>query len=276
LLIRAEEVERAVTEKTRAIIPVHYAGAACDLQALHAVAEKHSVTLIEDAAHAIGTTFGDSRIGSGGTALFSFHPIKNITTGEGGMLCTDDGELAKNVKELRFHGLGVDAFDRKQQGRSAQAEVLQPGYKYNLTDISAALGLEQLKKVNSFNQKRAELAALYLEKLAGIDEIVPLSKPDYDFQHSWHLFIVRLDTKKAGISRDTFMEELKKLNIGTGLHFKAVHTQKYYRETLELQSGVLPNTEWNSERICSLPLFPAMEEEDVLSVVESIKEVLKK
>ena len=177
---------------------------------------------------------------------------------------------------MKFHGLGLDAYDRHTQGRSPQAQVLEPGYKYNMTDISAVLGLRQLTRIDEFNRKRAELAVRYRERLSEIDEILPLSDPPYPIKHAWHLFVVRLDTERAGISRDDFMTELKERNIGTGLHFLAVHLQKYYTESMGMHHGMLPNTEWNSDRICSLPLFPEMTVDDVDDVVGAIKEVLKR
>ena len=276
LMVTRETVEPLLTERTRAIIPVHYAGAPADLDALRALAAERNIPLIEDAAHAAGTEYRGERIGRRGTAVFSFHPIKNLTTGEGGMVCSDDEALLEKVRSLKFHGLGVDAFDRKTQGRAPQAEVLFPGFKYNLTDIAAALGLVQLERLDAFNARRAELARYYLDRLADVPEILPLSPPDYPHVHAWHLFIVRLDIDRAGLSRDAFMEALKAQNIGTGLHFRAVHLQKYYRETLGCRPGMLPATEWNSDRILSLPLFPGMEEKDVDDVLEAVKEVLAK
>ena len=273
LMITPESIEKCITDKTKMIIPVHYAGAAADMDAIRAIAEKHNLILIEDAAHAIGTEYKGERIGKRGTAIFSFHPIKNITTGEGGMFCSDDPELMTRIRRLKFHGLGVDAYDRKTQGRSPQAQVQEPGYKYNMTDISAVLGVRQLARLDEFNKRRTELAMLYREKLAGIDEIIPLSDPEYDIKHAWHLFIVRIDSDKTGVSRDEFMQQLKERNIGTGLHFKAAHHQKYYRETLAIPDGVLPNTDWNSDRIFSLPLFPGMSDEDIDDVVDAIKAV---
>jgi UDP-4-amino-4-deoxy-L-arabinose-oxoglutarate aminotransferase len=276
LMVTAEHIEPCITERTRLILPVHFAGAAADMDPIRRLCAGRSISLAEDAAHAVGTEYKKKKIGATGTAIFSFHPIKNITTGEGGMFCSDDPDLLDAIRRLKFHGLGVDAFDRKSQGRNPQAEVLEPGYKYNLTDIAAVLGLGQLKRLDDFIAKRAELAARYHELLAEVDEILPLAIPDYDMRHAWHLFIVRLDTERAGMSRNTFMEELKKKNIGTGIHFLAAHTQKYYRESRKDLHGTLPNTEWNSERICSLPLFPAMTNEDVDDVVQAVKEVLKK
>jgi UDP-4-amino-4-deoxy-L-arabinose-oxoglutarate aminotransferase len=232
--------------------------------------------LVEDAAHALGTEYRGERIGCRGTTIFSFHPIKNITTGEGGMLCSDDPELLDRIRRLKFHGLGADAFERETQGRSPQAQVQEPGFKYNLTDIGAVLGLGQLARVDAFNRRREELALAYRERLSGIDEILPLADPTYPMVHSWHLFVVRLDVERAGISRNEFMERLKQRNIGTGIHFLAVHLQRYYRESMGTRRGMLPNTEWNSDRICSLPLFPDMTPEDVEDVVDAIKDVLKK
>jgi len=276
LMTTPELAEEAITDRTKLIIPVHFAGAAVDLDAFRKMAQKYKIALIEDAAHAVGTEYKGTRIGSSGSSIFSFHPIKNITTGEGGMFCSDDAVLVERVRRLKFHGLGVDAFDRKMQGRSPQAEVVEPGYKYNLADIAAALGRTQLMRLEDFIQKRAKLAGLYREKLKNIPELLPLGDPAWPMRHAWHLFIVRLDIDRARISRDDFMEELKRLNIGTGLHFRAVHLQKFYREHMGFERGLLPATEWNSDRICSLPLFPDMRPEDVEDVIAAIKEVLAK
>ncbi len=276
LMVSTESIESRVTAQTRLIVPVHFAGAPVDIGPIRKLAASKNVLLVEDAAHALGTEYQGERIGLRGTTIFSFHPIKNITTGEGGMFCSDDPELLDRIRRLKFHGLGVDAYDRHTQGRSPQAEVLEPGYKYNMTDISAVLGTSQLARVDAFNNRRAELAMRYRERLEQIDEILPLCDPSYSIKHAWHLFIVRLDTDKAKLSRDDFMRELKQRNIGTGLHFRAVHLQKYYAESMGMRRGMLPNTEWNSDRICSLPLFPEMTFDDVDDVVSTIKEVLSK
>jgi UDP-4-amino-4-deoxy-L-arabinose-oxoglutarate aminotransferase len=276
LMVSPDSVKECLTDRTRVIIPVHFAGASADMEPLRRLASERDIFLVEDAAHAVGTEYKNERIGRKGTSVFSFHPIKNMTTGEGGMFCSDNPKLLDHIRRLKFHGLGVDAYDRHTQGRSPQAQVLEPGYKYNMTDISAVLGIRQLERLETFNQKRAALAKLYTEKFSDIDEILPLSMPNYDFRHSWHLFIVRLNIEKAGFSRDDFMQRLKEKHIGTGLHFRAVHLQKYYTEVMGMKAGMLPHTEWNSERICSLPLFPDMTVEDVNDVVNAIKDVLKK
>ena len=274
LMVTPDTVAPCFSSKTRAVIPVHFAGAAADIITLREQADQNGVPLVEDAAHALGTHHRGRHVGAVGTSIFSFHPIKNITTGEGGMFCTDDKDMAERINRLKFHGLGMDAYDRRSQGRSPQAQVLEPGYKYNMTDVAAVLGLRQLNRVNQFNRKRSQLAARYREWLEGMDELLPLTIPKGTTKHAWHLLIVRLDTDRARMSRDEFMERLKVKNIGTGLHFRAVHLQKYYRESMGMERGALPNTEWNSDRICSLPLFPDMTFEDVDGVMEAIKEVL--
>lgn len=271
LLVKPEAIKAAITPNTKLIVPVHFAGAPCDMDAIMAVAG--DIPVVEDAAHALGTYYKGRHIGSGNHAIYSFHAIKNITCGEGGMFVSNDPELCDKIRRWKFHGIGMDAFDRQNRGRSPQAEVLSPGFKYNLTDISAALGFSQFKRHEEINAKRRELAMLYREKLADVPEIRPLADPEgYDFVHAWHLFIVRVDSPR--IDRNTFMAKLKEQNIGTGLHFRCAHLQKYYRETYHYEPGFLPDTEYNSDHICSLPLFPDMTEDDVNDVVEAIKTVL--
>jgi len=276
LMVSAEEVDRRSSARTRLIIPVHMAGAALDLAPLREVAARRGIPLVEDAAHAAGTEYRDKPVGSSGTSVFSFHPIKNMTTGEGGMLCTDDAALAERFRRLRFHGLGLDAFDRQSQGRSPQAEVIEPGYKYNLPDMNAVLGLGQLQRLTTMRAKRTLLAERYLERFAPVKAIVPLGRPAYAMRHAWHLFIVRLDVEQAGMTRDEFMQRLKAQGIGSGIHFRAAHQQRYYRERYPAVLGTLPNTEWNSSRICSLPLFPDMELADVDRVVQATQVALER
>jgi UDP-4-amino-4-deoxy-L-arabinose-oxoglutarate aminotransferase len=273
LMISAGTIEKLITDKTKLIIPVHYAGAAADLDAINDIAAKYSIPVVQDAAHAMGTFYKGKHVGSTGTAIFSFHAIKNLTTAEGGMVVSDDPALMERVRRLKFHGLGRDAYDRNTQGRSPQAQVIEPGYKYNMTDITAAIGLSQMAHLAEYNAARTVLAEKYLELFADVDEILPLELPGYEFTHAWHLFIVRVDS--PNINRNDFMENLKKYNVGTGLHFQAAHVQKYYREAMPQYPGKLPNTEYNSDRICSLPLFPGMTEEDVIEVVNAVRQVLE-
>ncbi len=273
LLSTPQMIKEKITPRTKLIIPVHFAGAALDLDGITEAAG--DIPVVEDAAHALGTYYKGRHIGSFGSAIYSFHAIKNITTGEGGMFVTNDDKMADAMRRWKFHGIGMDAFDRQNRGRSPQAEVLEPGFKYNLTDICAAIGVSQLDRLVNINARRRELAMLYRKELAGISEILPLADPKgYDFTHAWHLFIVRVDSPK--IDRNTFMTELKSRNIGTGLHFRCAHLQKYYREVMGFQPGMLPNTEYNSDRICSLPLFPDMTPDDVRDVAAAIKDTLSK
>jgi len=272
LMISAEDVAAVITPKTKAIIPVHYAGAPLDLDPLYALAEKHGIAVVEDAAHSAGTRYRDRWIGAQGTAIFSFHAIKNMTCAEGGLVATDDDELAAKVRALKFHGLAVDAFDREVQGRKPQAEVIEPGFKYNLSDIHAAIAVVQLRRLPEINARRTELANLYLQKLQG-SPFIPMKVPDYPHLHAWHLFMIRVDIERCGFSRDELMERLKALGIGTGLHFRAAHTQKYYRERYPDLS--LPNSEWNTERLCSLPLFPDMQDSNVDRVVTALFSLLE-
>ncbi|EIX9052128.1 TPA: UDP-4-amino-4-deoxy-L-arabinose aminotransferase [Klebsiella oxytoca] len=270
LMITPEAVEAAITPRTKAIVPVHYAGAPVDIDAIRAIAERHAIPVIEDAAHAAGTYYKGRHVGWRGTAIFSFHAIKNMTCAEGGLVVTDDDELAARIRSLKFHGLGVDAYDRQTLGRAPQAEVISPGFKYNLADINAALALVQLDKLAAANQRRAAIAQRYLRELADTP-FRPLAVPSWEHQHAWHLFIIRVDEAACGISRDALMEKLKAMGIGTGLHFRAAHTQKYYRERFPDVS--LPHTEWNSARICSIPLFPDMTDDDVTRVISALHQL---
>ncbi len=274
LMTTADRVAAAITPRTKLIVPVHYAGASLDLQPLRELAAAKGIPLVEDAAHAAGTEYRGKPTGTGGTAIYSFHPIKNLTTGEGGLVTTDDADLAARIRRLRFHGLGADAFQRDTQGRAPQAEVIEPGFKYNLPDMNAVLGLSQLARLAEMNRKRTALAARYAQLLADVEGVFPLGLPSYPQRHAWHLYIVRVDPATAGLTRDEFMERLKGRGIGTGLHFRAAHTHKYYRANHPPRTP-LPNTEWNTDRVCSLPLFPDMPLGDVERVVDAIRAVIR-
>ncbi|EPL08689.1 UDP-4-amino-4-deoxy-L-arabinose aminotransferase [Pseudomonas sp. CF161] len=271
LMTDAQRIEAAITPRTKAIIPVHYAGAAFDLDPLYALADKHGIPVIEDAAHAAGTQYRGRAIGAQGTAIFSFHAIKNMTCAEGAMFTTDNQALADRVRMLKFHGLGVDAYDRLTHGRKPQAQVIEPGFKYNLADINASIALVQLKRLEQINAQRETLAQAYLERLAGLP-VQPLHLPAYPQQHAWHLFILRIDAERCGIDRDAFMKGLQEQNIGSGIHFIATHLHTYYRQ--RFPDVQLPNTEWNSARLCSIPLFPDMTLDDVDRVVGAIATLL--
>ncbi|WP_406610143.1 UDP-4-amino-4-deoxy-L-arabinose aminotransferase [Agarivorans sp. JK6] len=276
LMTTAERIEAQITNKTKLIIPVHYAGAPLDLDAIYALAEQYNIPVVEDAAHAIGCEYKGRPIGQTGHCIFSLHAIKNVTTAEGGIFTTNDAELAERIRRLKFHGLGVDAFDRETQGRAPQAEVIEPGYKYNMPDICAVLGLGQMQRLASITAQRQALVAHYRELLNDVAGITPMSVPSYTHKHCWHLMIVRVEPSICGFDRDQLISMLKQQGIGAGIHFKACHSQKYYRENYQTRFGEinpdLSNTEFNSQRICSLPLFPGMQLSDVERVVTAIKQ----
>ncbi|WP_221075624.1 UDP-4-amino-4-deoxy-L-arabinose aminotransferase [Agarivorans aestuarii] len=275
LMTSAERIEALISDKTKLIIPVHYAGAPLDLDAIYALAEQYNIPVVEDAAHAIGCEYKGRPIGQTGHCIFSLHAIKNVTTAEGGIFTTNDAKLAERIRRLKFHGLGVDAFDRETQGRAPQAEVIEPGYKYNMPDICAVLGLGQMQRLESITAQRQALVAHYRELLSDVAGITPMSVPSYTHKHCWHLMIVRVEPSICGFDRDQLIGMLKQQGIGAGIHFKACHSQKYYRENYATQFGEinpdLSNTEFNSQRICSLPLFPGMQLSDVERVITAIK-----
>jgi dTDP-4-amino-4,6-dideoxygalactose transaminase len=274
LQIDERQLEAAMTGRTVGILPVHYAGAPCDLDPILAVARRHGLWVFEDAAHGVGTRYKGGHVGRlGRLGVFSFHPIKNMTTAEGGILTLDDDQLARSLRALRFHGLEKSAWNRYAEGGTPQVVVVIPGFKYNFMDLQAALGIHQLASVDEFNVRRGQIARLYEALLAEVPEIETPSVPSYDHAHAWHLYVIKV-LPSAGMSRDRFMEALKERGIGTGLHFRAVHTQPYYAQKYPRWLGRLENAEWASERICSIPLFPLMTDDDVHHVVAAIKDVL--
>jgi dTDP-4-amino-4,6-dideoxygalactose transaminase len=277
LNMNAEQIRHKISGRTRAVIPVHFAGQPCDMDTIFAIAEEFGMNVIEDAAHAVGTEYKGRRIGSlPSVSVFSFHPIKNITTGEGGMVCTGDEHLAEEMSLLKFHGMSREAWKRYSAQGTPNYDIVLPGFKYNMLDIQAAIGIHQLRRLDAFIDRRREIAEFYDKSFAEIEEILtPVAVP-YVHRHAWHLYTPLIRTEKLSIDRDAFMGELKKENIGTGLHFKAVHHHAYYRESLKIPSGELPNADYASDRILSLPLFPKMSMEDAADVVEAVKNVIRR
>jgi len=274
LQIDERQIEQAVTERTVGILPVHFAGAPCAMGPILEIAKRHNLWVFEDAAHGVGTRYEGRHVGVlDRLGVFSFHPIKNMTTIEGGALTLADDSLAARLRALRFHGLEKSAWNRYAEGGTPQVEVVYPGFKYNFTDVQAALAIHQLAAVDEFNQKRRELAALYDELLAEVPEVARPELPGYDHFHTRHLYVVQV-LDEAGMSRDAFMAQLRDRKVGTGLHFRAVHTQPYYAGKYPHWGARLPEAGWASDRICSLPLFPLMTDDDVRYVVAAIKDVL--
>jgi dTDP-4-amino-4,6-dideoxygalactose transaminase len=275
LNIDVAKVREKVTPRTRAVIPVHFAGQACDMDPLFALAKEHGLTVIEDAAHAAGTEYKGRRVGSlESISIFSFHPNKNITTGEGGMVCTADEALAEEISLLKFHGMSREAWKRFASSGTPNYDILMPGFKYNMMDIQAAIGIHQLPKLDGFIDRRRDIAEYYNRELAGIAELALPQYGPYQQRHAWHLYTPLVRIEKLSIDRDRFMEELKKHNIGSGLHYKAIHHHAWYRQHLNLPDSALPNASYASERILSLPLFPKMSDEDARDVVAAVKDVI--
>ncbi|MEA3507340.1 MAG: DegT/DnrJ/EryC1/StrS aminotransferase family protein [Synergistota bacterium] len=270
-------VVAAVTSRTRAIIPVHFAGRPCDMEAIEAIAQKHDLAIIEDAAHALGASRKGKSIGSDRgprrCGVFSFHPTKNITTGEGGMVCTGDEYLAESVSVLRQHGMSKGAWNRYAVTGTPHYDVLKPGFKYNMLDIQAAIGLDQLKHLENFNKRRAEIVSVYRNALADIPGLTLPPEPEPGDVHSWHIFTPLVDVDKLGFSRDEFMSRMREHNIGTALHYQAAHLFSCIRDACGRERGDLPNAEYVSDRIVSLPLFPAMTRGDINDTIEAIRKV---
>jgi len=262
--IDPKDVAKKITKKTRAIVPVHFGGAPADIDALKAIAGK-KIRLIEDAAHAAGTEYKGKRVGGlGNAAIYSFHPIKDITTGEGGMLTTDDDKLAERVRLFKFHGVSRDAWKAYGSAATAHYDTVLPGFKYNLTDIASALGIHQLRRLDGFIDRRRAIAEKYLTGLADTPGLGLPAAPTYGHRHAWHLFTVLVE------KRDEFMAKLKEQNIGSGLHFEAVHRTSFYKKG----AGKLPHTDHVCSRILSLPLFPDMTDQDADDVIAAVRRLL--
>ncbi|HEU4460737.1 MAG TPA: DegT/DnrJ/EryC1/StrS family aminotransferase [Methylibium sp.] len=267
-----DAVEAAITARTKAIVPVHFGGLAAPMGRLLDIAARRKLHVIEDAAHALPTSFGGRAIGTlaSDAAVFSFYANKNITTGEGGMLVTRDAELAHRAKVMRLHGISRDAFDRfTAKTPSWYYEVVAPGYKYNLTDIAAAIGLHQLKRADAFQQRRAAIAARYHAAFADLPLVLPADAPAGDV-HAWHLYVARL-ADDAKLERDAFVEHLFQRGIGVSVHYIPLHLQPYWRERYRLRPEQFPQSQRAYERMVSLPVYPKMGEADIERVVEAVR-----
>ena len=276
LCIDVAAVEAAITPRTKAIIPVHFAGRSADMDSLLALAKNHNLRVMEDAAHALPTTCSGKIIGSldSDVTVFSFYANKTITTGEGGMLVTRNPEIAKRARVMRLHGINRDAFDRfTSKAPSWYYEIVAPGFKYNMTDIAASMGIHQLKKAHSFQKKRAHIAALYDEALADLPIIRPPHAAHGD-THSWHLYTIQLDAS-VQVGRDLFIERMFSQGIGCSVHYIPLHLHPYWRDTYQLTPEMFPVSQRIYERTLSLPLYTRMTEADVARVVTAVKEALR-
>lgn len=275
LNIAPAAIEAAIGPRTKAIVPVHYAGLAVDMPAILDIAARHGLKVVEDAAHALPTTVGGRLVGTLDSAatVFSFYANKTITTGEGGMLVTRDAALAKRAQVMRLHGMDRDAFDRFSAKVPAwYYEVVAPGFKYNLTDIAAALGLHQLKRLDAFQARRTQLAARYAEALRGLPLILPPGPPPGE-RHAWHLYVVRL-ADGAPTGRDALIEGLFEAGIGCSVHYIPLHLQPYWRDRYGLDAAMFPHSQHAYERMLSLPLYTRMGDADVDRVAEALRRLL--
>jgi len=274
LNIAPEAIEAAVTSRTRAVIPVHLYGHPVDVDGVLEMAGRHGLLTIEDAAHAIATEWRGRRIGSMGYAtVFSFYAIKNLTTAEGGMITTNDEEYAERMRIWTLHGISRDAWKRYSAEGSWYYEVVLPGYKYNMTDIQAALGLRQLDRIEWITRRRAELAARYDDGLGDLAELeLPACRAN--IRHAWHIYAIRLRLERLTVDRATFIDALRAEGIGTSVHFIPLHRHPYYRERFGYRPSDFPVADDAYQRLVSLPLYPRMSDEDADDVVEAVRRVV--
>ena len=274
LNISLEEIEKAIAPKTKAIIPVHYGGQPCDLDEIQEIAKIHNLRVLEDAAHSLPATYKGKKIGTiSDVTCFSFYATKTLSTGEGGMICTNDQEIAERCAIMRLHGINRDAWKRYSESGSWYYEVVAPGYKYNFTDLQASLGLPQLKKVDTMWKWRKKIATRYLDGLKDCDLLtLPFIKNDRE--SSWHLFPVRLNLEMLTKNRAQIIDELKKHNIGVGVHFMPVHQHLYYSETFKLDDKNYPVASATFPRLMSLPIYPGMTDNSVEKVISTVRKIL--
>jgi len=274
LNMRGDLLEKAFTSRTKAVIPVHIAGLPADMDSISAVARRHGVPVIEDAAHAFPSTYQSQCIGSiSEFTCFSFYATKSITTGEGGMICTDNDAWAERCRIMALHGISKDAWKRYTAEGSWYYEVVAPGYKYNMTDVAAAMGLAQLAKAERMWQRRRAIATAYTKAFEGRAELqVPFGGEDG--QHAWHLYLLRLNLEKMSIDRTRFINELKQRNIGSSVHFIPLHIHPYYRETYGYRPDDFPTAHAEYQRAISLPIYSKMSDADVQDVINAVSEIV--
>ena len=268
------QIEAKLTSRTKALMPMHYGGQPCHMDELLSLAEQHGLRIVEDAAHALGASYRGKPIGAlTDAAVFSFYPIKAITTGQGGMLTTNNEELADRVRLLSLHGLSKNAWNRYSEKGSAEYQVLAPGFNYAMTDIQAAIGIHQVEKLAAFQERRAKIAGMYDEFFADVAEVIRPPVLDH-IDHAWHLYPIRLHLDQLSIDRDEFIVELRDRAIGTSVHFIPIHLHPYYRETLDVGPGDFPIAEKVYESLISLPIYPRMRDSDVERVASAVREIV--
>jgi dTDP-4-amino-4,6-dideoxygalactose transaminase len=266
------QIERSITSRTKAILPVHYAGYPCDMDTILEVANRHGLKVIEDAAHALPSRYKAQMVGTiGDITCFSFYATKTLTTGEGGMAATQNPEYAERMRRLSLHGISKDAWKRYTADGSWRYDILEAGYKYNLTDLQAAVGIAQLSKCDAMRMRRAAIAEQYTQGLAALDGFLAPVMPA-DTGHAWHLYVLRVNTDALRINRDRVIEELKQRGIGTSVHFIPLHLHTLY-QGLGYREGQFPNAEERFAGAISLPIYPGMTKDDVERVLDSLGEI---
>jgi dTDP-4-amino-4,6-dideoxygalactose transaminase len=285
LNIDPSKIEAAITPRTKGIIPVHLTGLPAPMDAIWKIAQAHGLWVVEDAAQAMGAHYRGRKIGADPRSVFtvySFHPNKNMTTGEGGAIVCHDDRYLDRIRRLRFHGIERDAWKRFQKEGSPHFDVMEPARKANFMDLQAAMGLHQIKKLDGFNARRKQLFLRYLELMKDMPEVMLPVPGDAVHGHCHHLFVLRIHPEKAGMDRDAFVARLKEENIGTGIHYRPAHVHSFYQDYYRhqhphaLPKDGLPHTEWSGERLMSLPLWPGLTEADQDQVVGTIRQVLAK
>lgn len=275
LCIDIDGIERAITPATKAILPVHFGGRAVDMQRILAIAKRHNLRVVDDAAHALPATSGGELIGAMDTdaTVFSFYANKTITTGEGGMVVTRNPEVAKRAKVMRLHGISRDAFDRfTSTAPSWYYEIVAPGFKYNMTDIASAIGLHQLKKARAFHERREAIAIRYNDAFADLPIVLPPLAAKGDI-HSWHLYVIRL-TDASPLNRDALIEHLFKQGIGCSVHYIPLHLQPYWRDQYHLSPEMFPVSQDIYTRTLTLPLYTKMTDAEVERVIDVVRGAL--
>ena len=268
-----QQIERAITSRTRAIMPVHYAGYPCDMDAILDIARRHRLKVIEDAAHALPSSYKGRMIGTlGDVTCFSFYATKTLTTGEGGMITTENEEYAERMRVLSLHGISKDAWKRYTAEGTWRYDILESGFKYNLTDLHAAIGLAQLAKADDLRSRRSAIAERYSLELASLDAFVPPPEPN-DESHAWHLYVIRVNPASLRIGRDQLIEELKSRGISTSVHFIPLHLHSLYQRHLGYRAGQFPQAEQHFEHAISLPIFPGMTDVEIDRVIEALREI---
>ena len=272
--IDPEDIERKITPRTKAIIPVHFAGRSCDMDAIMDIAKRHNLKVVEDCAHAIETEYHGKKAGTfGEIGCFSFYVTKNIVTGEGGMAITDNEEYADKIKVLGLHGMSKDAWKRFSDSGYKHYQVVYPGFKYNMMDLQAAIGIHQLPRVDKYWKRRQEIWNRYNTAFQDLPVFTP-APVELNTRHAYHLYTLLLDIDNLNITRDQFLDEMTKRKIGVGVHYIALHLHPYYQQTFGYKRGDFPNAEWISDRTVSLPLSAKLTEEDVEDVINVVGEVL--